>query len=162
YFGDDRYLMKARQATLSLLAETRTDPADPSCRCTTLPSLVVNRLAAAGLLLAIIHELPSPAEDLLQQGEELASFIRKQQRSDGSLRCTENADDAALELTETSQTYPGAALYGLMLSQRSRPATWKLEVARKAMPYYRSWWKEHPHAEFVSLQSAAYGEAYMA
>src|SRR5437764_1456676 len=51
YYGDARYLMKARQAILSLLAETQIDPTDASCRCTTLPTMVVNRLAAAGLLL---------------------------------------------------------------------------------------------------------------
>src|ERR1051326_5571080 len=79
YYGDGRYLMKARQATLSLLAETQPDPNDPSCRFTSLPPVVVNRLAAAGLLLMTIHELQSPADELLKQGEELANFIRKQQ-----------------------------------------------------------------------------------
>ena len=161
YFGDERYLLKARQAVLSLMAETRPDPADPACRCTTLPSLVVNRLAAAGMLLMIIHELPQPADDLIQQGEELANFIRKQQRADGSLHCTDNPDDPpATDLTDNARTYPGAALYGLMLSQRHRPAPWKTEFVRRALPFYRNWWKQHPHPDFVAWQSAAYGAAF--
>jgi hypothetical protein len=151
YFGDERYLMKARQATLSLMAETRTDPADPNCRCTTQPGLVVNRLAAAGMLLMLIHELPDPANDLLQQGEELAAFIRKQQRAEGSLRGDDDRADPA---------DAGPALYGLMLSLRSRPAAWKLDVARRALPYYRAAWKSHQDPAFVPWQCAACCEAY--
>src|SRR5262245_6530005 len=67
YFGDERYTLKARQAVLSLMAETTTDPSNPTCRHTTFPAIAVNRLAAAGLLLMAIHELPAPADDLLKQ-----------------------------------------------------------------------------------------------
>src|SRR5439155_6311369 len=31
-----------------------------------------------------------------------------------------------------------------------------------ALTYYRSWWKDHPHPEFVALQSIAYSQAYLA
>src|SRR5260221_9420527 len=47
-----------------------------------------------------------------------------------------------------------------MLSQRSRPAPWKMDIVRRAMPYYRGWWKEHPSPDFVAWQSAAYAAAY--
>src|SRR5262249_21824827 len=92
YFGDERYTLKARQAVLSLMAETMTDPRDANCRHTAFPAIAVNRLAAAGLLLMAIHELPAPAEDLLKQGEELANYIRKQQRDDGSFRVVEGTN----------------------------------------------------------------------
>src|SRR5262249_7320088 len=67
YFGEARYGLRAKQAVLSLMAETRVDPNDKSVRHTSLPNVAVNRLAAAALLLLTIHELPSPADDLLQQ-----------------------------------------------------------------------------------------------
>ena len=60
-FRDERYAAHARQAVLTLLTETGPDSADSKARCTTLPSTVVNRLGATGLLLAAICELPEPA-----------------------------------------------------------------------------------------------------
>jgi hypothetical protein len=160
YFGDDRYTLKARQAVLSLMAETTPDPRDPACRHTVFPAIAVNRLAAAGLLLMAIHELPAPADDLLKQGEELANYIHKQQRDDGSFRVVEGSDETPKDL-ETVQTYPGVALYGLMLSQRHRPAAWKTEVARRALPFYAAWWKANPNVACVPMLSAAFAEAYM-
>jgi hypothetical protein len=142
------------------MAETTTDPRDPSCRHTAFPALAVNRLGAAGLLLMAIHELPAPAEDLLNQGEGLANFIRKQQRSDGSFRLLDDADEFPKE-NEVSQTYPGFALYGLMLSQRNRPAAWKTEVARKALPFYHAWWNANANFAAAPMFSAAFAEAYL-
>jgi hypothetical protein len=160
YFGEDRYTLKARQAVLSLMAETAVDPGDPTCRHTAMPPLAVNRLAAAGLLLMAIHELPSPADDLLKQGEELANSIRKRQNDDGSFRVLDGTGEAAKD-SEAVQTYPGIALYGLMLSQRHRPAPWKTDVARKAVVYYSAWWKANPNAASVPMLTAAFAEAYL-
>lgn len=160
YFGDERYLMKARQAILSLLAETRTDPNDANCRYTSLPTIAVNRLASAGWLLLAIHELHSPAKELLDRGEELAQYIRKQQLADGSLRLTE-ADGQMNADPETMQTYPGIALYGLLRSQRSRPATWKREVAMRALPYYRNQWKGNPNLPAAGWLTLAYAECHV-
>src|SRR5262245_31920427 len=91
HFQNEGYAARARQAVLTLLAETGADPSDPHARCTQLPSAVCNRLGAAGLLLAAIHELPAPADDLLTQGEQLARFIYRQQKPDGSLADTDEA-----------------------------------------------------------------------
>ena len=55
FFQDERYTARARQAVLTLLAETGPAPDDPQARCTSLPSAVVNRLGAAGLLLAAVQ-----------------------------------------------------------------------------------------------------------
>jgi hypothetical protein len=163
FTGDERYTVRARQAVLSLLAETQTDPADPAGRCTVHPSVVVNRLGAAGLLVAAINELPAPASELLDQGEQLCHFIRRQQRPDGSLACGDNPaePDPTAGDPECVNTYPGLALYGLALSQRYRPAPWKDECVRKALPYYRAWWKAHPSLTFVPWQTAACTEAFL-
>src|SRR5262249_44936421 len=124
YYNDERYLMKARQSILSLLAETRVDLSDPTCRVTTQPAIVVNPLAAAGALLVAIHELQGPAEELLKQSDELANYIRKQQQADGSF-----ADGAPGPM--------GWAVHGLVASLRNRTAPWKLEAIAKALPACR-------------------------
>jgi hypothetical protein len=160
-FRDERYAAHARQAILTLLAETGPDPADPKARCTTLPSAVVNRLGAAGLLLATICELPDPAPDLLDQGEQLAVFIAHRQQPDGSFRCTDTPEEPADP--DAINRHPGPALYGLMRSQALRPVPWKAEAARKALGYYRTWWRDdkHKQATFADWQSAAFAEAFM-
>ena len=71
FTGETRYAVRATQAILVLLGETTTDAKDPQVRYTALPSLAVNRLAAAGLLVLAIHELPSAEKDLLDQAEQL-------------------------------------------------------------------------------------------
>jgi hypothetical protein len=160
--GDPRYVARARQAVLLLLADTAVDAKNPDVRTTTMPQVVVNRLAAAGLMLMAIHELPTPAEDLLQQGEQLANYIRTQQQADGSLSVTDlSAEREAQPDAEGISTYPGEALYGLMLSQRHRPAAWKTDLARKALKYYQPWWRAHKSTHFVPCQTAAYTEAYL-
>ena len=94
--GEERYAAVARQAVLALLVETALDQADPQVRQTTLPSAIVNRLGAAGLLVMAINELQAPGDDLLEQSEQLCQFIRKQQLADGSFNwtvfCTANGN----------------------------------------------------------------------
>jgi hypothetical protein len=161
FFGDERCTAIARQATLTLLLDTTTESADASVRHSVLPSLLVNRLAAAGLLVSVINELPDPGDDLLEQSEQLCAYIRKQQGSDGSLNYADAETKSEVDPQGVS-LYPGEALYGLMLSQRHRPASWKTEAARKALPYYRSWWNVHKTTALVPWQTAAYTEAYLA
>src|SRR5262249_37160105 len=144
--GDERHAAVARQAVLTLLQETTTEatPDKPKVRHTTLPSAIVNRLGAAGLLVLAINELPSPAEDLLEPSEELCRYIACQQQADGALAYTDNPGDAKADTDPDGvNTYPGAALYGLMRSQRLRPADWKTEAVKKALAYYRPWWQKH-------------------
>jgi hypothetical protein len=160
FLGQERYAAVARQAVLTLLLETATDPQDPHARRTTLPALLINPLGAAGLLILAIHELPAPGEDLLEQAEQLCVFIRKQQRPDGALDCAESGPQAEND-PEGINCYPGQALYGLMRSQHARPAAWKTEIVRKALPYYRSWWRAHKSLNLVPWQTAAYTEAYL-
>src|SRR5262249_27757125 len=148
YYKEERYLMKARQAILSLLAETRLDPADQSYRVTTQPALVVNPLAAAGALLVAIHELQAPAEDLLKQGEELANYVGKQQQADGSF-----ADGAAGPT--------GWAIHGLVASLRNRQAPWKLEAIAKALPACRKQWQAAPSLSSAASFTPGFAEAFV-
>jgi hypothetical protein len=161
--GDERFAARAAQALLTLLEETTADPKDPQVRHTALPSIALNRLAAAGALIAAIHELPNPQADLLEKSDQLCNFIRRQARPDGSL-CTSDPGDDGKPLAESADavnTCPGPALYGLMLSQRHRPAAWKTDLVRKAVAYYHPWWKANKNAAFVPEQTAAYAEAYL-
>jgi hypothetical protein len=161
--GEERYNAVAVQAVLSLLAETSTDPNDPQMRYTALPSIVINRLGAAGLLVLAINELPAPQKDLLDQSEQLCQFIRKQARPDGSLCCGDLMPDGkpGPEEADAILTYPGQALYALMRSQRHRPAAWKTELVRKALAFYAPWWRQNKSLAFVSWQTAACTEAYL-
>jgi hypothetical protein len=158
FCGDARYAARARQAVLLLLADTATDPAHPTERTTTLPPVMVNRLASAGMLLMAIHELPAPADDLLQQSDQLCNYIRARQQADGALVCTDAGAEAKGGEVDS---YPGAALYGLMLSQRQRPAPWKTEIVKKALGHYAPKWRANKSIAFVPWQTAAYTEAYV-
>ncbi len=160
FTGEERYAARATQALLSLLEETVADADDRQARHTALPSSALNRLASAGLLIAAVHELPAPKDDLLDQAEQLGNFVRKRQQTDGSFAVHDGPDDAKAAGPE-ALGYPGLALYGLLRSQRHRPADWKAEAARRALPYYRGRWKEHKEHEFVPWQAAAAAEAFL-
>jgi hypothetical protein len=157
FTGDERYAARARQAVLTLLAETALDSKRSGVRIP-VPPLMANRLAAAGLLVLAIHELPAPAADLLEQSDQLCAYIQGRQQADGSLRYD---DGAAGGEADGINYYPGAALYGLMRSQQHRPAAAKTEVARKALKFYLPWWQAHKNMDFVPAQAAAYAEAYL-
>jgi hypothetical protein len=159
FTGEERYAARAAQAILALLDDTAPDPADPQSRRTALPPGVVNRVGAAGLLVAAINELPAPDRDLLDKSEQLCNFLRRQARPDGSLRLSD-AEGAPAEPPEDVALYPGQALYGLARSQKHRPAPWKLDLLRKAVAYYPPWWRAHKSIAFVPWHSAAYAEAY--
>jgi hypothetical protein len=172
FTGNPRHTAVARQAVLTLLLDTAPDDQDPRFRHTTLPSVVVNRLAAAGLLVLAINELPSPAEDLLQQSEALCAYIARQQRPDGALNYSDTPTASSHQSKETPISssmedpdginyYPGEALYGLMRSQERRPAAWKTDVVRKAMPFYLNWWRNHKNMALVPWHTAAYAEAFL-
>jgi hypothetical protein len=156
-FKDERYAARARQAVLTMLAETAPDPTDPLSRFTTVPSSAANRLGAAGLLLACIHELPDPAADLLDQGEQLARYIARRQQPNGSFR----PDDVQEKDPDAAVEHAGEALYGLMRSNVRRPAAWKLDAARRALAYDRAWWGEHKSPAFVAGQTAGFAEVFV-
>jgi hypothetical protein len=158
---EDRWAAVARQAVLTLLLDTQLDPQDSNVRHTIFPPAIVDRGAAAGLLLLAINELPAPADDLLEQSEQLCRFITKSQRADGSF---DFAAAVAAPLSgspsESAACCAGEALCGLARSQRLHPAEWKTALLRKALPYYRNQWHTRPHLAAVPWFVAAYAEAY--
>jgi hypothetical protein len=162
FIGEERYAARAAQAVLALLDDTTTDKSDPQVRYTSLPPSAINRLGAAGLLVLAVHEQPSPQSDLLDKAEQMCNYIRRQARPDGSLACCEAGDDGKVppDDAEAVLINPGVALYGLVRSQKLRPAPWKLETARKAAAFYRAWWKIHKDPAFVPWQTAAFAELY--
>jgi hypothetical protein len=109
-----------------------------------------------------INELPSPQPDLLEKSEQMCNWIRRQARADGSLLCNDGNDAKdANDDADSVNDYPGLALCAVLRSQKHRPAQWKTELARKAVVYYRAWWKDHRSMAFVPWQTAANAEAYV-
>jgi hypothetical protein len=160
--GEERYRAGAARALLSLLDETVLDSTN-QVRHTPLPSIVLNRLGAAAMLVLAINELPTPPADLLEKSEQLCNFIRRQVRPDGSLACGDPQSDGRFGGDEPDAVnhYPGAALYALARSARHRPADWKLAVVRKSVAYYLPWWRAHKNVAFPPWYVAAYAEAYL-
>jgi hypothetical protein len=162
-FGEERYAAIAARALLSLLDEA--DVLDPAtqARHTRLPSVVVNRLGSAALLVLAVSELPAPPADLLEKSEQLCNYIRLQARADGSLACGDMQSDGrpGPEEPDAVNHYPGQALYALARSTRHKPAEWKLALLRKAVAYYLPRWREKKDLAFVTWQTAAYAEAYL-
>jgi hypothetical protein len=156
YFRDERAAAVARQALLTLLLETTVD-SQTSARYTAAPEPFLNRLATGGLLVLAIHELPQPASDLVQQGDQLAQHLRLQQQADGSFLLS--SEDAAAQ-TAIIEYCTGWALYGIIRSQALRPAPWKLEALRKGRAHYHGWWRKHKNMPMVGPHSAAYAEAF--
>ncbi len=165
YLGDDASTAIARQALLTLLLETTADPKDPQQRYTAHPPPLVNRLAGNGTLLRAIHELSAPGKDLLEQSDQLAGYIIRQQRSDGALpppngETPPNGTREATVLAESACQAAGLALDGVIRSHQHRPGAAKVELLRKALPYYLLQWQKHPNMPLAVSHTPAYAEAY--
>ncbi len=146
------YAARAKQAMLALLSQTKTDPADPTVRWTMMPHANVNRLASASLLVQTIAELPAPGADLIEQAEQLANFLRQSQNADGSFQVNDASPPAL--------AYHGWALQAIMQSQAIKPANWKLDAARKAATFYRSWFAGQKQAAPLPGLIAGFTLAY--
>ena len=157
YFNDDKAAELARQAVLTLLKiDTAPEDKNPTVRVCTLPQGMVNHLGAASVLVQAIHELPSPAADLLDDSDQLCNYLRRAQRGDGSFACSEGGP----EDEGTVNLYSGEALFALMRSQQHRPAAWKAEAAHKALAHYQARWRANKNLPLVPRHTAAYAEAY--
>jgi hypothetical protein len=101
--------------------------------------------------------MPNPAADLLDQGEQLARFIARQQRADGSLVCS----DLMQKPSEADVLPASQSLMGLIRSQSLRPGAWKMDVMRKAVAYYRPWWREHRNLASAAGFCSSFAEAFL-
>ena len=162
FLGDEKALAISRQALLTLLLETTLDPKNKEIRHTAAPAALVNRLAAHGLLVAAIHELPSPGKDLLEQADQLCNYLQRQQEPDGSLRDKEAGGDPKAGPREEELISAGLALQGVMSSQTRQPAAWKLDMARKTAAYTQAGWQQKKSVTVAVSQTPALTQAYLA
>jgi hypothetical protein len=164
FFKDDRAAACATRALLTLLLATATDDAkNPQVRCTTVPSTAVNRLASAGLLAQAVYELPAPAEDLLNQAEQLCNYVRTRQKADGSLSAVDGPEAGATsETPEAGDAFAAEALYAVARGLARRPAPWKVELLRKSLAYYPPRWRARKGVAALPRLTAAWAEAHLA
>jgi hypothetical protein len=157
FFQEEKSEVVARQALLSLLLETGKDPNSKNPAIRYPFGTGSTPLAAAGLLVLAISELPKPGADLLQQSEELCQFIRSQQQQDGSFGPPPTQSEKMITVDEAAS---GLALYALARSFKQRPEPWKLDTLRKAQAYYQKLWSAKKNTDLVPWHSAAFAEAY--
>lgn len=158
FFQDEKALALGKQALLRVLQETMTDQAQPPIRFTSAPEPFVNRLAAAGLILRAIHELPNPPADLVEQGEQLARYLRSQIQADGTFIVT--AEEPAIR-RHVMQTCIGPALAGLALSCRGEADAWKVDAVRKASGAYLAAWRQDKNPLMIPEHTAAFTAALL-
>jgi len=158
FFGNAQAVAIARHALLTLLLETTADPRQPKVCWTSPPSVLVNRAAAAGLLVLAIHELPEPASDVLDKADHLCNFLAGLLQTDGSIML---ADPGSQPAADAIEQFSGPALHGLIRSQTLRPAAWKIEALSKARAYYHGYWLKKKNLPMVPEHTAAFAEAFL-
>lgn len=159
----EEFGLAARQVIAVLLAGyTEPDPDHPEVLRPTVNTADQHPMGFAALLLLAISELPAPGDTLVAQGEGLARYIVSRQAGDGSfdLRTGGLGEEGFVDESAIDY-YPGEALYALMRSFSRGDGEWKLEAAKKALPFYLRHWKEDPSASFVPWQSGAFAEAFL-
>jgi hypothetical protein len=158
YFKDERAAVLAKQALLTLLVETTTDP-KTHARCTVAPDALLNRLASGGMLALAVFAVPTPAADLTQQAEQLVHYLRLQQQADGSFTLPGNDPQVR---AESNRHAAGWALHAIARSHTVRPEAWKLDAVRKGAAHYHAWWRQHKNLPMIPAHTAAYAEAFTA
>jgi hypothetical protein len=160
--GDAKQAAVASQAVLGLLASTKPDPADASCRVPVQSSFVCNRVAFAATVALAIYELPAPGDALLDDAERLCAFLRRQLRADGSVHYTDGPADNPPQIDPAGlNEYPGVALHALALSNRFRPAEWKKEAVRKGVVHYHAAFRTKPHPMLAATVTPVATELYL-
>ena len=154
YFQDDRAAAIARQAVLTLLEDTAEDRQQPGARVCTWPGGVLDQLEAAAITVRAVCAVPAPAADVLDKADQLCIAIYRSQKADGSLSVAPPVASADLRIplkaqAEAVQARGGEALAALMQSQQLRPAPWKIEAVRKALPYYQASWRAEKNLVIV-------------
>lgn len=153
--GDERALALGKQALLRVLQETTADQTQ-QVRFTAAPEAMVNRVAACGSLLAAIHELPQPGEDLAAQSRQLSLYLQRQIRSDGTFNFATDDQAVARHLIRTST---GPALLGLVRAEKNTPAA---AAVRRVCLVHAAHWRQEKHPAPVAALSSACAEAFLA
>lgn len=154
-YKDERFSARSSQAILLLLEDTIIDPKNPGSRYTVLPPQILDRQLSAGILLLAIHELANPKADLLDAGEQLASFLRY------SFTETTTIDkEAAAEELDGKGCESAVAIAAILKSNTLRPAPWKTDVAKKAIISRWSAWKNQKETAPYPWRILALHEAF--
>ncbi|QVL29967.1 hypothetical protein KIH39_13930 [Telmatocola sphagniphila] len=146
--GENRYTARAAQAILTLLSETTLN--DAGIRTPNTSANMPSKLAFTGMLLRAICLLPEPAEDMIAKAEELAQYLKSLLQADGSFK----------EEPGDNLTTAGMAVYGLVASQKLKPADWKLQALRSTGTYYRTVFRSNPSPAQIGWMGPAYAEAF--
>jgi hypothetical protein len=83
--------------------------------------------------------------------EKFANSIIANQNSSGDIKTVFFSDKV-----ESKDYYPGEALFSLMMLYNYKPNPAYINVAEKAFPYYRDYWRKNKNTAFVPWQSRAY------
>lgn len=150
FTGDDRTAAVAGQSILTLLASTRLDTADPTCRVPTATGC--NRVGFAAVLALAVHALPGADERLLAEADRLCHFLRKQCRPDGSIQHADGPDATG------ASEYPGYALTAIVANHTARPDPAKADAAAKALAHYRAAFRTAPHPMLAATLVPAFAE----
>jgi hypothetical protein len=162
FSGDQKQAAMAGQAILTLLASTKVDLADASCRVPVHSSLVCNRVAFASVVALAIYELPAADAKLVAQAEQLCAFLKKQCKPDGSVHYTDSPnDDSTKTDPEGINEYPGLALSAILTGNRVKPEAWKVEVGKKGVGHYRAVFRAKPHPMLAATLTPACAELYV-
>jgi hypothetical protein len=162
FTGDEKQGAIASQAILTLLTTTKVDPIDPNCRVPLHSSLVCNRIGFAATLALAIYALPAADAKLISDAEQLCEFLHKQCRSDGSIHYTDGTSEASIDVDPAGvNEYPGLALHAIVASNRVRPASWKNDVARQGIVFYRNYFHAKPHPLLAATLAPGCAELYL-
>ena len=162
FTGDEKQGAIAAQAILALLAATKIDPADPSCRVPVHSSLTCNRVGFAATLALAVYELPAADARLVAEAGRLCEFLRRQCRPDGSVHYTDGPTDDPEKIDSAGvNEYPGAALYAIAAGNALRPAAWKTEAVKKGVEFYRAKFRANPHPLLAATLTPACTELYL-
>ncbi|QDU20522.1 hypothetical protein [Urbifossiella limnaea] len=140
FTGDARSAAVAGQAVLTLLAATKLDPTDPTCR---IPTVAGGESFAAVLALAV-YELPGADERLLAEAERLCQYLRKQPH-----------------LLDPTNPDAGLILSAVMAGNAVRPEPWRAEFVARSMATNRAAYRAARNPYHVSLVIAAYADLHL-
>jgi hypothetical protein len=162
FSGDRTQAVIASQTILALLAGTKVDANDPTCRVPVQVSFVCNRVGFAAILAMAVYELPNADNKLIDEAERLCEFLRRQCRTDGSVHYTDGPADAPAQIDASgANEFPGLALQALAMSNRVHPAEWKKEAVKKGVAYYAAIFRTKPNPMLAATLTPAACELYL-
>ena len=139
FTADEKLTACGGQAILTLLAQTKDDPTDATCKVPVLAPGSGSPLGFAAVLALAIYDLPTADARLFAGADKLCGFVRKQVQPDGSFANLDGNDPE-------TPAVQGFALQALVKNHRARPDAPRLEVAGRVTAFHRAAFRSKPHA----------------